>query len=73
MASIECKQQGSGNSSMKLRVTYTPGQGGMTITKLEGYRDSYGPTTGNPMTVYVDGAQIHKGTVTFGKTSWTSF
>lgn len=81
MATIELSQAGTANSSMKLRITYTNGNGKLTITKLEGKRDSYGPTTdhhaNNRIHINIAGTTYTQtpasNTISFGKNSYIEF
>lgn len=53
MAEAILNQAGSANSSMRLKITYTNGNGNITITSIAGGRDSYGPTIDYGSNTYV--------------------
>ncbi len=81
MATVEISQGGSANASMKLRITYTSGNGNISITNLEGYRDSYGPTqdqnANNRIYINIGGTtytvSATNNNIIFGKASWVQF
>ncbi len=52
MATVVMTQQGTGNASMVVRMTYTTSTDYISITKLEGMRDKYGPTGSYPCTLH---------------------